>query len=426
MPGPRPTFGIADARRLAEECFRPPPRPPSEPPGERIGLELEWLTISARRPDERLDLDDLRDAAAGDPLPRGGRVSFEPGGQLELDTPPHVGLATACSATAADAAELSARLERVGVGLVPIGLDAVRAPRRVLRTDRYDAMEAAFDAAGPHGRRMMCNTAALQVNLDLGADPTRRWRLGHAVGPVLVACFANSPFGAAGGVGRPAGWVANRLATWWSIDPTRTAAPALGADPAATWLHYTLAAGVLMIQGTEGFVPVRRPLTFGQWMVEGHELGWPTTEDFAYHLTTLFPPVRPRGWFEFRMLDALDDETWPVALAMLVALLTDDEASDAAERATTGTLDLWQAAAQVGLAHPRLADAADACLTATLAALPRLGAPPALIERVHQFGEEYVSVRRCPADDRLAEWHTAGHLLPSGSATAPEPAWSGR
>ncbi len=58
---------------------------------------------------------------------------------------------------------------------------------------------------------MMCATASLQVCLDIGADEkdaTRRWRLAHALGPVLVAAFANSPWngdalGPAGDLGGP-------------------------------------------------------------------------------------------------------------------------------------------------------------------------------------------------------------------------------
>ena len=40
---------------------------------------------------------------------------------------------------------------------------------------------------------MMRSTAAIQVNVDLGppADVDARWRLTHALGPVLAAAFAN-------------------------------------------------------------------------------------------------------------------------------------------------------------------------------------------------------------------------------------------
>ena len=46
-------------------------------------------------------------------------------------------------------------------------------------------------------------------------------------------------------------------------------------------------------------------------------------DDLAVHLTTLFPPVRPRGWFEVRYLDAQPWRWWPVPMAVLTALLDD-------------------------------------------------------------------------------------------------------
>ena len=286
MPSPHRTLTPADVRTVAERCFSPPEGAPA---GEQIGLELEWHTIAAGRPRERPDLDALRSAATDPgPLPAGGTLSFEPGGQLELNTAPLIGVDEVCAAAHLDAAELS--------------------------------------------RRMMCNTAALQVNVDLGpGDPAIRWRRAHALGPTLVSLFANSPFGTEAGVGRPSGWVANRLATWWAIDPSRTAAPALGPDPAESWARYALAANVLLIRSatSDDATPLRSSFSFDRWMDEGHEQGWPTEDDLNYHLTTLFPPVRPRGWLELRMLDALDADTWPVAVAVIVALLLDPAAGDA-------------------------------------------------------------------------------------------------
>ena len=38
---------------------------------------------------------------------------------------------------------------------------------------------------------------------------------------------------------------------------------------------------------------------------EGIAGRWPMLEDLEYHCTTLFPPVRPRGWLEVRWLDCL-------------------------------------------------------------------------------------------------------------------------
>ena len=424
MPSPHRTLTADAVRELADRCFCPPA---ASPPGEQVGLELEWHTIAAAHPDERLDLDALRAAATGPgPLPAGGTLSFEPGGQLELNTSPHLGLDEVCAAAHDDAAELSRRMERVGVALVPVGLDAGRPPQRVLHTGRYDAMEAAFDAKGPHGRRMMCNTAALQVNVDLGPDPCVRWRRAHALGPTLIATFANSPFGTEAGVGRPSGWVANRLATWWGIDPSRTAAPSLASDPGESWARYALAANVLLIRGAseDEATPLPAPFSFARWMEEGHEQGWPTLDDFAYHLTTLFPPVRPRGWFELRMLDALDADTWPVAVALTVALLVDPAAGGMVDEATQATAGAWAVAAEVGLADPGLARSADVCVAAALDALPRLGASAGVCDAVADYAERHVARRRCPADERLDEWHRTGRLLPAGTPCDREPAWA--
>lgn len=60
----------------------------------------------------------------------------------------------------------------------------------------------------------------------------------------------------------------------------------------------------------------------------------PTREDLDYHLTTLFPPVRPRGHLELRMIDAQPgDDGWIVPLAVTAALFDDPEATETAYRA---------------------------------------------------------------------------------------------
>ena len=112
-------------------------------------------------------------------------------------------------------------------------------------------------------------------------------------------------------------------------------------DPVEEWLRYALDARVMMIRATpDRFVPIDGPLgsgqlTFAAWMQRGHELGWPTLDDFEYHLTTLFPPVRPRGWLELRMIDALPDPWWRVAAAVTTALLEDGDAGAAALEAVS-------------------------------------------------------------------------------------------
>ena len=308
---------------------------------------------------------------------------------------------------AADVHVVRSALAPFGIDLVATGLDPHGPRPRVVDAPRYRAMEHYFDAHWPEGRTMMRNTASIQVNLDIGREHEieTRWRHAHDLGPVLAAAFANSPLDASG---RPTGWRSTRLAVWYAIDPERTSAAHLpGLDARSSWTRYALDAPVMMIRSdgaTSTSLDVR--MTFEEWIASGHRLGWPTVDDLDYHLTTLFPPVRPRGWLEFRMIDSLPDEWWPVAVAVAATLLDDAQAADAASRAIAPTRGCWIAAARDGLTDPALRTAADACFTAVLEALPRLGTDAETVAAAAAFHDRFVARGRCPADDLLRDWNT--------------------
>ena len=385
MPSRWPTLTpeLVD-NHLRERCFASASR-------RRVGVEVEWLTVPLDRPTQRPDLDELRATAtaAADTC----AVSFEPGGQLELSSPPCDDAAAAAAAVAADLGRIRPALAERAVALVGLGLDPSRAPVRVNPAPRYEAMERYFDLDGTAGRTMMCNTAAIQVNVD-----TDRWHLAHALGPVLAAAFANSPLRD----GRPSGWRSSRLAVWAELDSTRSGPVDRGGAPAHDWATYARAARVMLVRSlaSGGFLPVLTPLSFECWMERGHELGYPDLDDLEYHLTTLFPPVRPRGWLELRMVDALPDPWWQVPVAVVATLLQDGDAAAVAEHACAGLHLSQPALARDGLADPVLRAAARTCFAAATDALSGSSA-----ELVAAYAERYVARGRCPADDVLDAWH---------------------
>nr|MDQ3756569.1 glutamate-cysteine ligase family protein [Actinomycetota bacterium] len=300
----------------------------------RVGLECEVLVYDAADPFAPIDRDRLGAALADVGGLGGCLVTFEPGGQLELSTPPSGDVGAACRAMATGMASVEGALAEAGLEPAGVGLDPLRPPHRIVSAPRYDAMEAFFDAEGDAGRRMMCSTASIQVNLDGATED--RWALAHAVSPVLAAAFANSALSA----GRPTGRRSARLANWWDIDASRTAP----AEPCtrAAWVDYVMDARVMLVRADEHrYVPLRERLTFGKWVQDGHPLGYPTEDDLHYHLTTLFPPVRPRRHLELRIIDALPSPWWQVAAAVATALLDDDRAAAAARVATESTAGLW-------------------------------------------------------------------------------------
>jgi glutamate--cysteine ligase len=415
---------------IEERCFPPGeavasgPRTPEPAPGPggtsglpvRCGVEIEWLTGPLANPAAHLPLGGARALVetAGE-LPSGSKVTLEPGGQIELSSPPGTP-AEVCAITEQDAAVARSRLGDAGVGMLSLGLDPLRPPRRVLEAPRYVAMEQFFDRHGPTGsaagRSMMCSTASVQVNVNLGtrAEQEHRWRLANLIGPTMTACFANSPFRN----GAPTGWRSTRAAVWRRLDPSRTSPVPLVGSAANAWARYALNAQVMLVREPSGaFRPGLEHLTFGAWMARGHEVGFPDADDLGYHLTTLFPPVRPRGWLELRFVDALGDPWWRVPLLVASALVCDPEASDAAREACRPAATLWVEAARHGLEHPVLAASAKACFAAATAALDRIGADATGRAAVEAFATRYVDRSRCPADELLAAWATSGALLPA-------------
>jgi glutamate--cysteine ligase len=372
----------------------------------RVGIEQEWHTACVTDPGRHLHPEEVLGAvAAAGPLPCGSSVTVEPGGQVELATVAVAPWWEALRALRTDGAVVRDAHARAGIVTLAAGTDPFRAPARTLSKPRYDAMEAYLDGGGGAGRRMMCGTASVQINLDMTGEgePGDRWALAHALGPVLAAACANSPIVA----GRPSRWRSARLAVWAAIDRTRTASAFTGdgTSPSEQWARYALDARVMLVRaGPERFVPVLEHLTFEEWMSKGHELGYPTDDDLAYHLTTLFPPVRLRGWMELRMVDALPDPWWRVPGAVATALLDDPEAAAEARAATAPTARLWHQAARPGLSHPALAASARRCFTAAIAALPRLGADPDTQAACAAFFDRFVARGRCPADDVLDRW----------------------
>src|SRR5207248_2038479 len=107
-------------------------------------------------------------------------------------------------------------------------------------------------------------------------------------------------------------------------------------------------------------------VTFRDWLRDGGSgtLRAPTAEDLDYHLSTLFPPVRPRGHMELRMIDAQPGDGWIVPAAVVTALADDDRAADtalaAAEPVWDGRPDAedpWLRAARPGPGDPELSQA---------------------------------------------------------------------
>jgi len=428
---------VDEARRLAGLAAFPEAGPEAAKIG--VGLEPELFPIvsdASGAPRERLVLSrsnglgvvQVIDGVAGSggpilprvgrpphafyyPLAGGGRLTFEPGAQVEHSTAVRPSAAAALDDVEGTIGLLKTAFRARNVQLAAIGLDVwhdVEEVPQQLRAGRYTAQAAYYRQRGHWGAVMMRHTASLQINLDLGPEGVwqERWLASNLISPFITATFACSP-------GPDA--VCARARAWQELDPTRSGFPdrlvtGAGDDPRAEWGEAALQADVMLIRANdEHFVPGCPGHRFVDWIENGHpRLGWPTVEDLEYHLTTLFFEIRARGFLELRAGEAVPDHVRPAQVVLASAVLYDDQARSEAlsllADCRTKLPELWSRAAAVGVHDDELRDLACRLWTIALAGARRLPdgwMGDGNLAATEAFLEAYTAAGRVPAD-RLA------------------------
>ncbi len=330
-----------------------------------VGLEIESHLV---------DLDHVADpvpwrrveaiAAVVGKVAPGTAVTVEPGGQIELSGPPEAGVAPAVARLRYEGTAARLALADRRLGLAYAGADPARPSRRVNPRPRYRAMEQHFAATGP-----------------------------------LVAIAASSPWLH----GRDTGWKSVRQRAWSGLD-ARTCGPVPGCapkdgpdeslDPASAWARFAMRAPVTFVRAGDDVRAVGCSVPFSQWASGAVKLGNrpPTAADLETHLSTLFPPVRLRGYLEVRYLDMSAPRWWPAIAAVTATLMDDPVAADLATEATEPAAQLWTEAARDGLANATLATCARRCLA--IAA----GRVPAELRPAVADLADLVESGRCPGD----------------------------
>jgi glutamate--cysteine ligase len=297
-------------------------------------------------------------------LPDGTSISFEPGGQIEISSAPHATASSAIEATRALAEKIQENMTAADIDLLPFGVDpynGIDAVPLQLHRDRYARMTRYFDSIGPSGIRMMRQTAAIQINLERGQEPRKRWTLLNAVAPYLVALFANSRNYA----GNPTEHASFRAHLWRTLDNSRTGLPCDATEPAVRYFAFALDAKAM--RSSDGEKPW---LTFREWM----RVASLTEEDWLFHLSTLFPEVRPKEFFEIRSADAIDSGRIAAPVVFATGIVYDDESAAAATKLLGAPSErLLERAGQFGMNDPRIAKVLPRLIEIAFKGAERLG-----------------------------------------------------
>ena len=291
-------------------------------------------------------------ALAGD----GASITLEPGGQLEMS-------GRQCDSLFCAKDELDAHvsaLDDVGsdLGVRFLGLGAT--PKTPLASmpwmpkERYRVMRGIMAGTGRLGHRMMQQTATVQANFDYESehDAGRKFRLGMALPPVIVAVSANSPVID----GELTGYKSYRAHVWHDTDAARCGILPFAFDTEnlfGAYTRYALDVPMYFLVRGGRLVP-GEGRTFRDHLDGRFPGECATLADWSTHLTTLFPEVRLKTYIELRSADCQPIENMLAPPAFMKGLLYDTDCLEAAldvVRPWTAQMvvELWESAARYGL-----------------------------------------------------------------------------
>jgi len=235
-------------------------------------------------------------------------ISLEPGGQFELSGAPLKDIHDICNETGQHLMEVKQVADQLDLGFLGLGFDPKwrREDIPVMPKGRYDVMRAYMPKKGKLGLDMMLRTCTIQANLDFDseADMVMKFRTSLALQPIATALFANSPFTE----GKPNGFVSARANVWTDTDPDRTGMLGFVFEDGfgyERYADYALDAPMYFAKRGQTYVDLSGQ-SFRAF-IDGKLDALPgdraTVQDWADHLTTLFPEVRLKQYLEMRGAD---------------------------------------------------------------------------------------------------------------------------
>ncbi len=317
--------------------------------------------------------------------PKGGSISLEPGGQFELSGAPLETIHQTQEELRQHLVEVGEIGRELGIGFLGLGFSPkwTLAETPVMPKERYRIMKRYMPKRGRLGLDMMFRTATVQVNMDFAseADMVKKLRVGLALQSTATALFANSPFTE----GKPNGYQTYRAEIWRDTDPDRSGLLPFAFEQGMgfeRYVDYALNVPMYFVYRDERYVDVAGA-SFRDFL-DGKLAALPgvrpTIDDWADHLTTLFPDVRLKRFLEMRGADAGSFRELNALPALWTGLLYDSGALDQAyaliaDWSQEERQALRDAVPRLGLATPfrgrKLLDVAREAVTIALGGLRR-------------------------------------------------------
>jgi glutamate--cysteine ligase len=255
------------------------------------------------------------------------QITLEPGGQIELSGEPCESIHCTYGEFSQHIRELLEVAEPLDIVFLGLGMQPVSRVEEIewVPKKRYRIMGPYMLKVGTLGQRMMKQTATVQANVDFldEKDAMAKFRTGMGLAPVLIAMFANSPISE----GQLNGYRSFREHIWTATDRSRSGLLKFAFAPDASFAHYVeyaLDVPMYFIIRHHDYIDMTG-LTFRQFLEHGHNGERATLQDWADHLTTLFPETRIKRYIEIRSVDSQPPELMPALSALIKGIFYDPD-----------------------------------------------------------------------------------------------------
>ena len=253
------------------------------------------------------------------------QITLEPGGQIELSGEPCESIHCTYGEFTQHIHELLEVAEPLDIVFLGLGMQPVSRIEEIewVPKQRYRIMGPYMPKVGTLGQRMMKQTATVQANIDFldEKEAMVKFRTGMGLAPLLIAMFANSPICE----GQLNGYRSFREHIWTDTDRNRSGMLKFAFQPDVGFAHYVeyaLDVPMYFIIRHHDYIDMTS-MTFRQFMQFGHNGERATIEDWADHLTTLFPETRIKRYIEIRSVDSQPPELMPALSALTKGVFYD-------------------------------------------------------------------------------------------------------
>jgi glutamate--cysteine ligase len=260
------------------------------------------------------------------------QITLEPGGQIELSGEPCESIHCTYAEFSQHIRELIEVCEPLGIVFLGLGMQPVSRIEEIewVPKKRYRIMGPYMPKVGKLGQRMMKQTATVQANIDFldEKDAMAKFRTGMGLAPLLIAMFANSPISD----GQLNGYRSFREHIWTDTDKSRQGLLKFAFAPEASFAHYVeyaLDVPMYFIIRHHDYIDMTG-ITFREYLQYGHNGERATIEDWADHLTTLFPETRIKRYIEVRSVDSQPPDLMPALSALIKGAFYDSDCLQAA------------------------------------------------------------------------------------------------